>query len=129
MWCRIRYRTKLTRLPLTVLLFTCLHFMNTVVVQRVPTPEVCQSPMPAAAELDPPTPPSDFIISATANYEWIVNGPMQPSLTLTRGSTYMFDLAAFSDEHAFLINDQFHNPSARCSSPDAMAVWSASPRP
>ena len=85
--------------------------------------------MPAAAELDPPTPPSDFIISATANYEWIVNGPMQPSLTLTRGSTYMFDLAAFSDEHAFLINDQFHNPSARCSSPDALAVWSASPRP
>ncbi len=96
--------------PVLVLLATSLLSMDTAVVPKVPTPRGCSAAMPTRAERSPLTPPADFIISATANYEWLVNGVVQPNLTLTRGTTYMFDLTAFSDEHPFMINDQQNNP-------------------
>lgn len=66
----------------------------------------CSTPMAP----NPLAPPSDFVISANANYQWVVNGQVQPTLDLVRGVTYTFDLTAFTDEHPFLINDQSNNP-------------------
>ena len=78
---------------------------------RVPFPSAggCSSPAPRAAERPPNAPPADFIVSANANFQWVVNGVVQPTLTLTRGVTYTFDLTAFTDEHPFLINNQSNN--------------------
>ncbi|MBL7984263.1 MAG: hypothetical protein JNM91_04660 [Flavobacteriales bacterium] len=66
----------------------------------------CATPLPP----DPNAPPSDFVVSATPNFQWVVNGTVQPTLNLVRGETYTFDLTAFTDEHPFLINNQNNNP-------------------
>ncbi len=69
----------------------------------------CGAPVSPPPERSPLAPPADFIVSANANFQWVVNGLVQPALTLTRGTTYSFDLSAFTDEHPFLINDQSNN--------------------
>lgn len=58
----------------------------------------------------PAAPPADLVITANINYQWVVNGQVQPLLTLIRGRTYLLDLTAFGDEHPFLINDRSNNP-------------------
>ena len=49
-------------------------------------------------------PVADFIVEANLNLQWVVNGVVNPTLTLTRGRTYQFDLTAFGDEHPWIIN-------------------------
>lgn len=74
-----------------------------------PSARGCSARVPQPVERVPNAPPADFIVSANANFQWVVNGTVQPTLTLTRGETYTFDLTAFTDEHPFLINDQANN--------------------
>ena len=61
-----------------------------------------------ADELD--LPPADFVVTVNGSFQWVVNGTVNPTLTLTRGQTYLFDLAAFSDEHPFVINLHASDP-------------------
>lgn len=55
---------------------------------------------------------ADFIVTVNGNLQWLVNGTVNPTLTLTRGQTYLFDLTAFMDEHPFVINAQAIFPFA-----------------
>lgn len=87
--------------------------------QRGPTARGCASPMSRPIERAPDAPPADFVVTATMNQQWLVNGVLQPTLTLTRGHTYSFDLSAFTDEHPFLINDQSNNPFGAIHMPQA----------
>jgi hypothetical protein len=56
--------------------------------------------------LDPP----DFLIQVNPELTWNVNGETNPTLTLTRGQTYSFDLNAVSDHHPFVINEDEGDP-------------------
>ena len=62
---------------------------------RIPAPV----PDPAA-----PRPVSDFMVGVNGSYQWVINGVVNPVLTLTRGRTYTIDLTTISDEHPFVIN-------------------------
>lgn len=49
--------------------------------------------------------PADFIVSVNPSpLSWTVNGQTNPTLTLTRGQTYTFDLTAVPGQHPFVIN-------------------------
>jgi hypothetical protein len=65
--------------------------------------QACRVPAPAPGPALP-RPVSDFMVSANANFQWVVNGVVNPVLTLTRGQTYTFDLTTVTDEHPFVIN-------------------------
>jgi len=68
-------------------------------------------PVPAARMERPRLPSTaDFVVTANGAQQWVVNGTVNPTLTLTRGHTYTFDLSAFQDEHPFLINSNATNP-------------------
>jgi hypothetical protein len=41
---------------------------------------------------------------------WLVNGAVAPTLTLTRGQTYTFDLTTITDEHPMVINATASHP-------------------
>jgi hypothetical protein len=72
----------------------------------------CGSPAAPRAFTDSPelSPPADFIVTANANLQWVINGQVNPTLQLVRGQTYVFDLTAFGDEHPFIINSNANNP-------------------
>jgi len=53
---------------------------------------------------------ADFVVTVNGNLQWLVNGVVNPTLTLTRGQTYLFDLTAFGDEHPLVINDHPNDP-------------------
>ena len=69
----------------------------------------CTTPVPQPASA-PAFPPADFMVTSNGSQQWLVNGTVNPTLTLTRGTTYTFDLTAFGDEHPFLINANANNP-------------------
>jgi hypothetical protein len=69
----------------------------------------CPTPLPQPTKA-PALPPADFIVSVNGNLQWLVNGTVNPTLTLTRGTTYLLDLTAFGDEHPFVINANANNP-------------------
>ncbi|QQR87932.1 MAG: hypothetical protein IPJ76_06830 [Flavobacteriales bacterium] len=52
---------------------------------------------------------ADFVVTATPNFTWDINGAINAPLTLTRGVSYTFDLTTVTDEHPFLINNQPNN--------------------
>ncbi len=55
-------------------------------------------------------PPADLVVTVNGSFQWVVNGSVNPTLTLDRGQTYLFDLAAFTDEHPFVINTHANDP-------------------
>ena len=69
----------------------------------------CKAPPPPQT-LMPLNPNADFVVTATPNLTWDINGVINGPLTLTRGVSSMFDLATVTDEHPFLINNQPNNP-------------------
>jgi hypothetical protein len=77
-----------------------------------PTAEGCMTAMRRVHDgpLAPLPPNVDFVVTANLNQQWVVNGVVQPTLALTRGRTYQFDLTAFGDEHPFLINSNANDP-------------------
>jgi hypothetical protein len=90
--------------------------------RRMPMASGCSSPMPRVIERAPDAPPVDFVVVPTGTQQWLVNGVLQPTLTLTRGHTYSFDLTAITDEHPFLINDQNNNPFGTIYLPQAFGT-------
>lgn len=72
-----------------------------------PTPLACAVPSPRVTPV--PRPTVDFIIGVDS-YQYLMNGVVNGSITLTRGHTYSFDLLAFGDEHPFVINSNASNP-------------------
>jgi hypothetical protein len=80
--------------------------------ETIPVPSSASGcPVPAARMERPPlTSTADFVVTANGAQQWVVNGTVNPTLTLTRGHTYTFDLTAFLDEHPFLINSNASNP-------------------
>jgi hypothetical protein len=71
----------------------------------------CAIPPPRASVASP-RPTSDFMVGVNANYQWVINGVVNPTLTLTRGQTYSIDLTAITDEHPFVINSDAVYPFA-----------------
>lgn len=74
----------------------------------------CASPMPAVpwSPLDAfgqPKPPADFLVTTSGSTSYVINGQFNPTLTLTRGQTYIFDLSTVSIAHPFLINSNAGN--------------------
>ena len=73
--------------------------------------QACASPMPRREQPAANTAlVADFVVTVNGNLQYVVNGSVNPTLTLVRGQTYLFDLAAFGDEHPFLINTNATNP-------------------
>ncbi len=70
----------------------------------------CWASVPTPLENAPLAPSAGFIVTANINYQWVVNGSVQPTLILVRCQSYLFDLTGVTDEHPFLINDQTNNP-------------------
>lgn len=70
----------------------------------------CAVPASFSANERSPAPPSDFVVGVNGNFQWVINGAVNPTLTLERGHTYTFDLTAFGDAHPFLINSNANNP-------------------
>jgi hypothetical protein len=69
----------------------------------------CKVPPPPPVP-SPFAPPNNFVMSYNANYQWLVNGAVNPTLVLTRGQSYTFNLTTITDEHPFAINTTFTNP-------------------
>ena len=46
----------------------------------------CAAPSPVSSAATP-RPTSDFMVGVNANYQWVFNGVVNPTLTLTRGQT------------------------------------------
>lgn len=66
----------------------------------------CAPPRSPTLPTAAPPPPNTFVVTANANLQYEMNSAVNPTLTLTRGVTYTFDLTAITDEHPFVINDQ-----------------------
>lgn len=47
---------------------------------------------------------ADLVVTANISYQYVINGSINPVLTLTRGETYSIDLTGLTDEHPFTIN-------------------------
>lgn len=71
----------------------------------------CAVPSPVSSAATP-RPTSDFMVGVNGNYQWVINGVVNPTLTLTRGQTYSIDLTAITDEHPFVINSDAVYPFA-----------------
>lgn len=95
---------------LWTLLALCLLSATPPSRSELPEPKGCSSPSPAPLKETPDLPPSDFLVTVNGNLQWVVNGMVNPTLTLTRGQSYTFDLTAFGDEHPFVINANANNP-------------------
>ncbi len=78
--------------------------------ENTPTVRGCPSPAPKLKATSPSTVVADFVVTVNGNLQYLVNGQVNPTLTLNRGQTYLFDLTAFGDEHPFVINLQANNP-------------------
>ena len=92
-----------------ILVASCLLSASQPTRPAQPEPTGCTSPSPSPLKEAPDLPPADFVITVNGNLQWLVNGTVNPTLTLTRGTTYTFDLSAFGDEHPFLINANANN--------------------
>lgn len=88
---------------------------------NMPPAKGCTSPAPRADRPSERPQPgaADFVVSVNGNLQWVVNGAVNPTLTLTRGQTYLFDLTAFQDEHPFVINADPIFPFAPLLLPDS----------
>lgn len=95
---------------LPTLLALCLLSLTIPTRPGQPEPIGCTSPSPSLLKEAPDLPPADFVITVDGNLQWLVNGVVNPTLTLTRGTTYTFDLTAFGDEHPLVINANANNP-------------------
>ncbi len=51
----------------------------------------------------------DFIVNANPNFTWDIGGQTNPSLVLTRGQTYVFDLTNATTVHPFVVNLNSNN--------------------
>lgn len=70
----------------------------------------CKAPRPRLVHMPDLNLNADFLVTATPNFTWNVNGAINAPLTLTRGVPYTFDLTTVTDEHPFIINDQPGDP-------------------
>lgn len=95
---------------LWILLAFCLLSATPLSTSVLPEPTGCTSPSPLPVKATPGLPPSDFVVTVNGNLQWVVNGMVNPTLTLTRGQSYTFDLTAFGDEHPFVMNANADNP-------------------
>ena len=66
----------------------------------------CSPPRYTVGPPSAPPPPNTFVFVANGNFQYEVNNVVNPTITLTRGVTYTFDLTAITDEHPFVINNQ-----------------------
>ncbi len=108
-------RNSLADLSVLVLTMTCLGFGLVREYDTRVEPSLargCASKTARSVEMPPPLPvgTADYIVTVNGNLQWLVNGVVNPTLTLTRGETYLFDLTAFGDEHPFVINSNQFNP-------------------
>lgn len=74
----------------------------------VQPPTGCYSPMPAI-QRGAESLAADFLVNVDPGLQWNINGGLNPTLTLTRGQSYTFDLTGVGGQHPFVINSNGAN--------------------
>ncbi|HEX2617634.1 MAG TPA: hypothetical protein VHL57_08835 [Flavobacteriales bacterium] len=89
----------------------------------LPGSQRCTAPRSGAPRAPQASPDlvGDFVITANGNLQWVIGGVVNPTLTLVRGRTYVFDLTAITNEHPFVINAAAGHPFAPLLSGPAFA--------